>query len=196
MAFPNYMLTDTLDGTLDIVLLHKQIETEPLITTEFLAVNQKGSNFVLVFASSPSAAEQIECDAKVAAHKNLVAVKNRLVLEIKTHRDKKRLVEDIYFEYPTASGNLFSCSPVSQNNWAKLSVLDNEGLFVYPYTVTTYDERNSYNLINTADRHAADLALATAVITERVLAATYIANVLGAIDSESAVAVAMAYFAL
>ncbi|NQY92423.1 MAG: hypothetical protein HRT46_12325 [Deltaproteobacteria bacterium] len=196
MAFPDYTAADTSDGTLSTVLLGKQIEAEPLITTELLAVTQKGSNFVLVFISTPPAIEQIECDTKVAAHKNLEAVRDRLVSEIKTHRDEKRLVEDIFFEYPAASGNLFGCSAASQDNWGKLATLDAQGAVTYPYTVTTHDERGSYNLIDTADRQTATATIAVVVEGERALAAGYIADVLAALDEATAQAIANTYLAL
>jgi len=132
----------------------------------------------------------------VAAYNTLDASKDRLVAKIKTHRDEKRLVFDLYAEYPAASGNMFGCAEASQNNWAKLATLDGQGAVTYPYTVTTYDERSSYDLIDIADREALILAIATVVQTERAQAAGYINNVLAALDVAAATAAAAPYLAM
>lgn len=196
MAFPDYTTADTSDGTLNEGLLHKQIEAEPLITTTFLGVTRTGVSFSLGFDTTPPVAEQTECDTLVAAHKSLEAVRDRLVSEIKAHRDGQRLAFDLHAEYPAASGNMFSCAASSQDNWSKLATLEAQGAVAYPYTVTTYDERGSYDLTSTADREAATLAIATVVQTERALAAGYSASVLSALSEASAEAEAAPYLAL
>ena len=194
MAFPDYTVSgDTLDGTLDEGLLHEQIEAEPLITTPFQGVTRAGDHFSLAFSATPPPPERLECDAKVAAHKSLEAVRDRLVSEIKRHRDEKRLGFDLFAEYPAASGNMFSCAAASQDNWSKLATLDAQWAVTYPYTVTTHDERGSYNLIDTADRQAATEAIAVVVEGERALAAGYIADVLAALDEATAQAIANTY---
>ena len=196
MAFPTYTTADTLDGTVDEGLLHTQIIADPLITTPFLGVTRTGDSFSLEFSSVPPAAEQTECDAVVAAHTSLPAVKGRLLDDIKAHRDSQRLAYDLHAEYPAASGNLFSCSPASQNNWAKLATLDVQAAVVYPFAVTTYNELATYNLIDTADRQAATLAISAVVLGERTLATTYIAAVLAATSAAAAQAAAAPYLAL
>ena len=196
MAFPDYTLADTLDGTLNSALLGEQIVADPLITTPFLGVTRTGNDFILEFVTTPPAAEQAECDSVVAAHSGLGAVKDRLVLEIKDHRDGERLTYALHAEYPPASGNMFSCSPASQDNWAKLATLDLQSAVVYPFTVTTYDERASYNLLNTADRESATLTVATVVLAERALAETYIIWVLAATTAAAAQTAAAPYLAM
>lgn len=109
-----------------------------------------------------------------------------LVKCIKDHRDGVRLEADVLAEYPSSSGKMFSCSIVSQDNWSKLATLDAQGAVVYPFRVTTHDERGSYDLIDTADREAATLAVSIAVLTERASAEVYIAAVLAAVTAPDA----------
>jgi hypothetical protein len=77
-----------------------------------------------------------------------------------------------------------------------LATLDSQGAVAYPYTVTTYDERGSYALTDTADRQAATLAVAVVVETERAAAEAYIISVLAATDVAAAQAAASPYLAL
>jgi hypothetical protein len=196
MAFPDYTTADTADGTLSTMLLGQQIEADPAIVTTFDGVTQRNDSFTLLFATTPTAPEQAQCDALVAAHTSLPAVQDSLVAQIKTHRDGPRLSNDLHAEYPAGSGNLFGCSAASQDNWSKLATLAFMGAVVYPYTVTTYDERGSYALIDTADRQAATLAVATVVEGERALAEGYILAVLAAPDATAAQLAAAPYLAL
>jgi len=193
MAFPNYTTADTLDGTLSITLLSRQVGEDATITTPFVGVTRSGSSFSLVFSGVPSTPEQTQCDTLVAAHRDLSEIQDQQVNAIKSHRDGQRLAFDVRAEYPAASGNMFSCSASSQDNWSKLATLDSQGSVTYPYTVTTYDERGSYDLIDTADREAATLAIATVVLTERGVAESYIAAVLATTDSDAARAAALPY---
>jgi len=193
MAFPDYTVADTSDGTLSTPLLGQQIEADPAIVTTFDGVTQQSDSFTLLFATVPTAPEQTQCDALVAAHTSLPAVQDSLVAQIKSHRDDYRLASVIHAEYPAASGNMFGCSAASQDNWSKLATLDGQGGVTYPYTVTTYDERGSYALIDTVDRQAATLAIATAVEIERASASSYISAVLAATDVDAAKAAAAPY---
>ena len=129
------------------------------------------------------------------AYPDLPAVKDRWISEIKIHRDRKRLVFDLRAEYPAGRGNMFSCSAASQDNWSKLATLDAQGAVVYPSAVPTYDGRGTYNIVNTADREAATLAIATVVITERANAEAYIQAVLAAVDETAAETAAAPYLA-
>jgi hypothetical protein len=193
MAFPTYTIADTADGTLSTMLLAGQIEADPAIVTTLDGVTQRGTSFTLLFATTPAAPEQAQCDALVAAHTSLPAVQDSLVAQIKSHRDGPRLSTDLYAEYPAGSGNLFGCSAASQDNWSKLATLDSQGAVAYPYTVTTYDERGSYALADTADRQTATLAVATVVEIERGLAEGYIISVLAATSVATAYAAAAPY---
>ena len=195
MAFPDYTTADTSDGTLSMPLLGQQIEADPAITTPFSGITQRGSSFTLLFVSVPTAPEQAQCDALVAAHTSLPAVQDSLVGQIKSHRDGPRLSVDLHAEYPAGSGNLFGCSAASQDNWSKLATLDGQGAVTYPYTVTTYDERGNYALTDTADRQAATLAVATVVEGERGLAEGYILAVIAAPDATAAQLAAAPYLA-
>jgi|APSaa5957512535_1039671.scaffolds.fasta_scaffold33438_2 hypothetical protein len=193
MAFPDYTVADTSDGTLSTPLLGQQIEADPAIVTTFDGVTQRGTSFTLLFATVPTAPEQAHCDALVAAHTSLPAVQDSLVAQIKSHRDGPRLSVTLHAEYPAGAGTLFGCSAASQDNWSKLATLDGQGGVTYPYTVTTYDERGSYALIDTADRQAATLAIATAVETERASASSYISAVLASTGVDAAKAASAPY---
>jgi hypothetical protein len=196
MAFPDYTTADTSDGTLSIKLLGQQIEADSVITTAFGGITQRGSSFILLFVTTPTAPEQAQCDALVAAHTSLPAVQDSLIAQIKSHRDGFRLSSNLHAEYPVASGNFFSCSATSQDNWSKLATLDAQGAVAYPYTVTTYDERGSYTLADTADRQTATLAVATVVEIERGLAEGYIVSVLAATSVSTAHAAAAPYLSM
>ena len=115
-----------------------------------------------------------------------------LIKCIKDHRDL-RLATAVLAEYPAASGKMFSCSIVSQDNWSKLATLDSQGAVVYPFRVTTYDERDSYDLIDTADREAATLAVSVEVLTERTSADGYVSAVLAATTAADARSAASPY---
>jgi len=196
MSFPNYTTADTSDGTLDPVSLGQQIVADPLITTDFEGVNTSGDNFALLFVATPSVAEQSQCDAVVAAHSGLPAYQDNLVDQIKNKRDNDRLENDVLAEYPPSSGNYFSCSTKSQDNWSKLSSLDSRGLVTYPFEVTTNDERGTYAIVDSADLSAIMGTVSAAVFTERALAQAYISAVLAANDETSAKNAAQPYLDL
>lgn len=196
MTFPNYIISDTSNGELDSTLLHSQIEGDPLVTTPLSGVLREGENFTLLFDSLPPASQQAQCNALVAAHSSLPGVQDSMVSQIKNMRDNIRLESYILAEYPEGSGNLFSCSISSQDNWAKMSTLDERGLVSYPFTVTTYDERSSYNIVGSSDLTAIIGAVSLAVLEERTLAQNYIAAVLAAPDVSSAEAAAQPYLDL
>ena len=196
MPFPNYNISDTSNGELDSALLHSQIESDPLITAPFSGVIREGENFTLLFDSALPVEEQDQCNLIVASHSSLPAVQNSLVSQIKCKRDLVRLESYILAEYPENSGNLFSCSISSQDNWAKMSTLDDRGLVSYPFTVTTYDERGSYGITGSEDLTAIIGAVSSAVLSERTLVQGYVEAVLAAPDVDSAEAAAQAYLNL
>jgi len=69
MTYPTYTISsETADGSFSASLLHEQIRDSVSITTPFLAVDQTGGQFTLIFNGSPSGAEETACDALVAAH--------------------------------------------------------------------------------------------------------------------------------
>jgi len=195
MAFPSYTTADTSDGTLDIALLSQQIEADPAITAAFDGINRSEDDFMLLFAGTPGASEQAQCDALVAAHSGLEPYKDSTVAQLVAHRSK-RLGSSVQAEYPAASGNLFSCSEKSQGDWSKLVSMDLKGLVQYPFTVYTFDERGSYALADAADLNGAVTAVSAAVLTERTLAQTYISAVLLAADETAVDAAAEPYFLL
>ena len=118
-----------------------------------------------------------------------------LVKCIKDHRDGVRLAVEVLAEYPATSGKMFSCSIASQDNWSKLATLDNQGAVVYPFRVTTHDERDSYELLDAADREAATLTVSIAVLTERAVAEGYISAVLASTTADAARLAADPYLA-
>jgi len=196
MSFPYYTSADTLDGTFDSALLHQQILNDSLIVTPFSGVFTNGNHFHLVFESTPSVPEQTQCNAVVAAHSSLPAVQDNLISQIKSKRDDDRLEYVISAEYPPSSGNFFSCSTASQDNWSKLGTLDTRGLVSYPFVVTTNDERGSYSIPDSADLTNVIGSVSAAVLTERTLAQTYIDAVIAAPDQASAQVAAQPYLDL
>lgn len=106
----------------------------------------------------------------------LEAYKEMVIGQIKEQRTDQ-LDNVIRAEYPPGSGKMFSCSTTSQINWGNLTVLDDRGLVTYPFTVTTWDEQDTYDLVDAADLTAAVATISAAVITERGVAQTYIVAV-------------------
>jgi len=125
----------------------------------------------------------------------LTDIQDDLVLQIKEHRDFKRLAEDVRFEYPAASGNLFSASLLSENNWGNFSAAVQLPIpsQEYPQTVTTYDERQSIDIVDSAMLTAMVDALSLVVLTERSTAASAISAVLAATTAADAHAAAAGY---
>ena len=148
-----------------------------------------------LFAGTPSASEQAQCNALVAAHSGLEPFKDVLVGQLKAHRTK-RLESDVQAEYPVAAGNMFSCSEKSQGDWSKLASMQSQGLIQYPFRVYTFDDRGSYDLADAADLTGAVTAISAAVLTERATAQAYIDATLAAADEASAVVAAAPYFSL
>jgi len=192
--FPNYTTADTSDGTLDIALLGEQIKADPAITTPFDGINRTEDAFALLFDGSPSAAEQTQCDALVSAHSGLEPYKDRTIASLLKHRSK-RLENSVRAEYPAASGNLFSCSEKSQGDWSKLVSMQALGLVQYPFTVYTFDERGSYDLVDANDLNGAVSTVSAAVLVERASCQTYIDAVLAAADESAVDAAAAPYLA-
>jgi len=192
----NYTLSDTLDGTLDSVLLNSQVAADPLITVTVVGVTQEGAAFSVLFVSQPDTSEQHQCSVVVAAHSGLDGFQDALVAEIKVHRDQSRLQNDVTAEYPPASGNLFSCSVSSQDNWSKLSTLDDRQLVAYPFAVTTNNERGSYSVLDSTDLTSIIGTVSAAVLAERTLAQSYITAVLAAPDEAASQAAAQPYLDL
>lgn len=193
MGTINYTTSDTSDGTLDISLLGKELAIEEELATAIIGISRVDSSFSIEFAGDPTISEQSLCDAVVASHSSLPATKDYLVSAIKNHRDGNRLSKSLHAEYPAGSGVLFACSAASQDNWSKLANLDAMGAVVYPYKVTSFDEKRSYDIIDSADRVNLTLAVASVVQQERDLASTYIDLVLSAATAEEAESNAQGY---
>ncbi len=196
MTFPYYNTGDTANGEVDPALLHSQIEEDQEITTPFYGVTCNGNAFELIFDSVPPAGQIAQCDAVVAAHTSLPGVQDNLVVQIKNKRDNDRLENHVTAEYPAASGNFFSCSISSQDNWAKLSTMDDRGLIVYPFVVTTKDERGSYAIIDGDDLTGIIGVVSMAVLNERTYAQGYISSVLSSASVEQAESEAAPYLDL
>lgn len=182
MSFLNYKKSDTLDGTLDMLLLGEQINADSIITTDFRGINMTGDEFVLIFAQAPSASEQSQCDAIVGAHSGLLKYQDNLVDQIKNKRDNEMLERTVLAEYPSESGKYFSCTPHSQNQWLEIAILDSRGIITYPFTIYAHNERSSHTLTSSADLTNFLDVIFTAVHAERARARVYIDDV---IDSET-----------
>ena len=148
----------------------------------------------MLFDGNPSAAEQAQCDALVAAHSGLEPYKDSAIASVLKHRNR-RLESTIRAEYPASSGNLFSCSEKSQADWSKLVSMQALGLVQYPFTVYTFDERSSYDLADANDLNGAVTAVSTAVLTERATAHGYIDAALQAGDEAAGDAAVAPYMA-
>jgi len=127
---------------------------------------------------------------------SLETKQNGIISQIKEQRSYRFDNGYVLAEYPASSGNYFSCSVESQDNWSKLSSLDSRGLVSYPFEVTTNDERETYDIVDSSDLSAIMLAISTAVFTERAFAKTYIDAVLAAPDEASAILAAQPYLEL
>ena len=106
----------------------------------------------------------------------LAAYKALVIGQIKEQRDGQ-LEYVVLAEYPPGSGLMFSCSMTSQINWGNLTVLDDRGLVTYPFTVTTYDEQDTYSLVSAADLTGAVGTVSAAVMAARDIAQSYIVAV-------------------
>lgn len=125
----------------------------------------------------------------------LPAYKNMIVGQLEEHRDT-RLEYDVLAEYPAGSGKEFACSTQAQADWGNLVSLDTVGAVPYPFTVYTYDSRDSYDLVDSADLAAAVAAIGAAVLTERGLCQSYVDAVLAAPDEAAVDAAAAPYLAM
>jgi len=126
----------------------------------------------------------------------LVTVQDRLIIQIRAQRDGARLEQQVFAEYPAGSGNMFRCGQQSQSDWSSLVTLDQRGLVSYPFRVYTFDDRQHYDLADSADLTAAVGAVSTAVLTERALAQSYMDAVLAATDEDEAEDAAAPYLAM
>ena len=117
---------------------------------------------------------------------SLNGIKDEIILEIKVQRSRRFDTGTVLAEYPSASGKFFSCSVASQDNWAKLATLDSLTLISFPFRVTTYDEREYYDIPDSAGILSGVSAVSSAVLIERTLASGYILAVLAATDEASA----------
>jgi hypothetical protein len=129
----------------------------------------------------------------VATPYDLDSIKSDIVSEVLHKRNSRLDNHEILAQYPASSGKFFSCSEYSQNNWAKLETLFSLNLVEYPYTVWTYDEKDSYDVVNMLDLATILAAIASTVMTERSSAQGVVASVLSAANEQSAVDLAAPY---
>ena len=127
---------------------------------------------------------------------SLNTFKDDLISQLQEKRLSRFDDNHILFEYPAASGKMFSCSTSSQDNWTKLETLASLLLVTYPFDVATYDERDSYGVLSMVDLTSILGTLGTAVLTERALYASYSVAVMSAIDESAAQAAAQPYLDL
>jgi len=126
----------------------------------------------------------------------LTTVQDALIVQIRTKRDDDRLERVVLAEYPAASGKMWSCDPQSQSDWSSLVSMDTLGLVAYPFRAWTFDERDHYDIVDSADLTAIVAAVSIAVLTERTLAQSYVDAVLAATNEANAGAAAQPYFDL
>ena len=126
----------------------------------------------------------------------LTSVQDGLIVQIRTKRDNDRLERVVLAEYPAGSGKWWRCGRQSQSDWSSLVSLDSMGAVAYPFRVFTFDERDHYDVVDSADLAAAVTAISLAVLTERTLAQGYMDAVLAATDESGAQAAAAPYLAL
>ena len=130
------------------------------------------------------------------APSTLVTVQDRLIVQIRAQRDGARLEQQVFAEYPAASGKMWRCGQQSQSDWSSLVSMDSRGLVTYPFRAYTFDERDFHDLVDAADLTAAVAAVSLAVLTERGLAQSYVDAVLAATDEDEAEDAAAPYLAL
>ena len=126
----------------------------------------------------------------------LTTVQDSLVVQIRAKRDNDRLENTVLAEYPAASGKQWRCGRQSQSDWSSLVSLDSMGAVTYPFRAYTFDERDHYDVVGSADLAAVVTAISTAVLTERALAQSYMDAVLAALDADAARAAAAPYLAM
>jgi len=122
--------------------------------------------------------------------------KEEVLKSIELHRLYR--MKTIVAEYPAASGKYFGCSDFDQNNWSKLATLDSRGLLAgsYPFKVHTANHSDSYDLVDSADLSSLLAAISTAVLTERLLAQSYLDAVYTTTNEIAAVIAAAPYLGL
>ena len=126
----------------------------------------------------------------------LTTFQDSLVLQIRTKRDNDRLENQVLAEYPPASGKMWKCAIKSQSDWSSLVSLDTLGLVSYPFRAYTYDERDHYDITDSADLGGIVGSISAAVLTERSLAQSYSDAVLSATTEAAAQAAADPYLDL
>ena len=95
-----------------------------------------------------------------------------LIEDLPPYREKIRALMDLEtgrriaegFEYPTASGQIFSLSVQAQQNWSYLST--HTDFLTYPYTARTLDDKTSYQIPDAATMLAITTAAATKIAVE------------------------------
>jgi len=122
-------------------------------------------------------------------------IKQYLFGEIKNHRDFKRLEDDLSFEFPQGSGQMFSPKLLSQNNWGNLSSVAMWPIpsLSYPITVTTRDDLIKYEIQDESTLIDMLDAIWTTVKTERASAQASIDAVILAPTVEASKAAAYVY---
>jgi len=91
---------------------------------------------------------------------------------------------------------MWGCGPQSQSDWSSLVSMDTLGLVTYPFRAWTFDERDHYNIVDSADLAAIVATVSVAVLTERTLAQSYVDAVLAATNEANAETAAQPYFDL
>jgi len=172
--------------------------TPPLDPLDYLGINSDLIDLQLLWAwdFASTALVEIVYEIGVPVPANLDTFKNSIVEEIVSKRDWRFDNFFILAEYPATTGKMFSCSIEAQDNWDKLETLFTLSLVTYPFEVWTYDERDTYNIIDMADLTNILAVVATQVLAERTTAQTYIDAVLGAVDEATATAEAQPYLDL
>lgn len=167
----------------------------PLNESDYIGVNGDSLNLSKQWAydSTTPGLTEIEHVNGSVKKSSLDTYKNELIAQIGERRDYKLNNYFILTEYPSGSGNMFSCSVVAQAKYEHLYTLFASGIESGPFTVYTHDNRSQYVVVNLADMVNFIGAVSRSILDEHTTAGQSVMNVLTAIDKPSALLAAQNY---
>lgn len=129
----------------------------------------------------------------VSVAEDLEMVRTRYLTAIESEKDKRISVTG--FEYPPASGKVFSLTARNRDYVLSLNSADTRNVLPYPFAIRTADERDTVSLADAAEALAFYYAAMAAVQVQRDAATPVKIAVLAAADIPAIEAAAAAYLA-
>lgn len=150
MAFPDYTISIDLPNGLEERQLDNEIRAAGPYATVFQGLTTIGDTLKVHFDQPPTAPNITTIDGVIAAHPLLANAKLR-----KNAAIDKRTGElvGLGFEWPPASGIMFSLSENAQRSLLTADLTRNDVLFAYPVTWNSKDDINTAVLATPADLH-------------------------------------------